>query len=192
MGNRSDDGLKVRLSSYNRLRQGKLPTYEERAAKYELENGYASLNRRILDTINDLISRYIPRKKPNQKCRKKALCTTNKAVQFVRKKYKAFAQHADSLYPAYIRAAKATDKEVRDAKANFEKRLADNIKTDSKSFFAYFRERNKTKVKVGPLINGTRKKMEDAHGMADEFNTNFTSVFMRQRSGCLKVLNLSF
>ena len=55
-----------------------------------------------------------------------------------------------------------------DTKANFEKRLADNIKTDSKSFFAYVRERNKTNVKVVPLINGTGEKMEDAHGMADE------------------------
>ena len=64
---------------------------------------------------------------------------TNKVVQLVRKKYKAFAKHKDSHHPACIRATKAADKEVKDAKANFEKRLAANIKTDSKSFFAYVR-----------------------------------------------------
>ena len=47
--------------------------------------------------INDLVSRYIPRKKPNQKGRKKALRMKNKAVQLVRKKYMTFAKHKNSL-----------------------------------------------------------------------------------------------
>ena len=85
-----------------------------------------------------------------------------------------------TLYQACIRATKAADKEVKDANANFEKRLADNIKTDSKSFFAYVRKRSKTKVKVGPLINSAGEKMEDAHGMADEFNTYFASVLTKE------------
>ena len=110
---------------------------------------------RFKNIIIDLVSKYIPRKKPNQKGCRKALWMTNEVVQLARKKYKTFAKHKDSLHSACIRAAKAADKEVEYAKANFEKRLADNIKTDSKSFFAYVRERSKSKVKVGPLINST-------------------------------------
>ena len=40
---------------------------------------------RFKNIINYLVSRYIPRKKPNQKVRKKALWMANKAVQLVRK-----------------------------------------------------------------------------------------------------------
>ena len=105
---------------------------------------------------------------------------TNKAVQLMRKKYKTFAKHKDSLHPICIRAAKAADKEVKDAKANFEKRLANNINSDSKTFFAYVRERSKMKVNVGPLINSTGEKMKDAQGMADEFNTYFALVFTKE------------
>ena len=41
-------------------------------------------------------------------------------------------------------------------------------------------ERSKTKVKVGPLMNSTGEKIEDAHRMADEFNTYFASVFTKE------------
>ena len=112
--------------------------------KIRIGNGYAKLNRRMLDYIQKHNQRsglqVHSSEKPNQRGCKKALWMTNKAVQLMRQKYKTFAKHNDSLHPACIRAAMAADKEVEDAKVNFEMRLADNIKTDSESFFAYVSE----------------------------------------------------
>ena len=39
------------------------------------------------------------------------------------------------------------------SKLNFEKKLAENIKKDSKSFFAYVRGRSQATRKVGPLTD---------------------------------------
>ena len=40
---------------------------------------------------------------------------------------------------------------VKEAKRDFEKKLAKNIKKDSKSFYAYYRENNRSRVGIGPL-----------------------------------------
>ena len=45
------------------------------------------------------------------------------------------------------------------------------------------------------MTNSSGEKMEDAHRMADEFNTYFASVFMKEDNTSMlqaKILNLSF
>ena len=42
---------------------------------------------------------------------------------------------------------------MKKTKQYFEKKLAENIKTDPKSFFAYTRSKTRTKDSVGPLVN---------------------------------------
>ena len=41
----------------------------------------------------------------------------------------------DSHHPACVRASRLASREVKKAKLHFEKKLAENIKKDSKSFF---------------------------------------------------------
>ena len=43
--------------------------------------------------------------------------------------------------------------EIRKSKRTFEKKLAGNIKNDSKSFYAYVRSKQNVRDKVGPLEN---------------------------------------
>ena len=45
-----------------------------------------------------------------------------------------------------MRANKTATKELKNAKHNFEKKLAENTKKDKKSFYAYNRSKSKTKV----------------------------------------------
>jgi len=45
-----------------------------------------------------------------------------------------------------VRANKTATKELKNAKHNFEKKLAENRKKDKKSFYAYNRSKSKTKV----------------------------------------------
>ena len=69
--------------------------------------------------------------------------------------------------------------EIRQAKSNFELKLAENIKEDPKTFYAYARSKSKAKVGIGPLkLNG--KLIEDDLEMAKIFNDYFASVFTRE------------
>ena len=51
----------------------------------------------------------------------------------------------DKDYDAYKEALNAATNEVRKSKRNFEHKLAQNIKSDSKSFYAYVRSKQITK-----------------------------------------------
>ena len=53
----------------------------------------------------------------------------------------------------YKIAQKKANKEYKKAKKHFEQKLAKDIKTNPKSFYAYVRSKSKVKDKVGPLKN---------------------------------------
>ena len=57
----------------------------------------------------------------------------------------------DQDYVVYKEALKAATNEVSKSKRNFELKLAQNIKSDSKSFYAYLRSKQNVQDKVGPL-----------------------------------------
>ena len=57
----------------------------------------------------------------------------------------------DKDYDAYKEALNAATNEVRKSKRNVEHKLAQTIKSDSKSFYAYVRSKQNVRDKVGPL-----------------------------------------
>ena len=59
----------------------------------------------------------------------------------------------DKDYDAYKVALNAATNEVRKSKRNFEHKLAQNIKSDSKSFYACVRSKQNVRDKVGPLMD---------------------------------------
>ncbi len=59
----------------------------------------------------------------------------------------------NKAYDVYKQALKAATNEVRKSKRNFEHKLAQNIKSDSKSFCAYGRSKQNVRDNVGPLEN---------------------------------------
>jgi len=61
---------------------------------------------------------------------------TYKAVKLIDKKHKIYKAYKSHTHPAYIKAARAADLEMRRAKRSFEKNKIDK---DRKSFFAYMR-----------------------------------------------------
>ena len=58
---------------------------------------------------------------------------THKSVKYVRPKHRLFQRYRDVSNPKYAEAAKKLT-EIRRAKRKFEKKLAENIKSDNKSF----------------------------------------------------------
>ena len=70
--------------------------------------------------------------------------------------------------------------EVRKSKPNFEHKLAQNIKSDSKSFYAYVRSKQNVRDKVGPLEDNFGNIVTQGFLIVEQLNMHFSSVFTRE------------
>jgi len=111
---------------------------------------------------------------------RKEIWLMHKAVKTIKRKYKLCRKYKDSKHPACIRADKKAHKEIRRAKYNFERKLADNIKRDTKSFYTYVKSKAKAKINAGPLVNKDGEVISLAEDMSEEFNKFFISVFANE------------
>ena len=68
----------------------------------------------------------------------------------------------------YKEALNAATNEVRKFKRNFELKLAQNIKSDSNSFYAYVRNKRNVRDKVGPLEDNAGDIITEGILMAEE------------------------
>ena len=93
----------------------------------------------------------------------------------------------DKDYEAYNEALNAATNEVRKSKQNFEHKLCQNIKSDSRSFYAYVRSKQNVRDKVGPLEDNVGNKITQGFVMAEELNLHFSSVFTREDTSSLPV-----
>ena len=96
------------------------------------------------DVISSLEARYIPVKKVSKKKIQKPVWMTYKAMKLVTRKHNVYRRYKSVQHPACVKATKKAKKELRKAKKKFERKLAQNIKEDKKSFYAYKRSKNKT------------------------------------------------
>ena len=134
--------------------------------------------------LHELERRYIPVKKDMTgvagRGRKRSPWITRKAMRAVENKRKVFAKYKDQRHPAYKTASKKARTEVKKAKLNFESKLAENIKYDSKSFFAYVRSKSKARVQTDVLMTEDGEVLESDKEVANEFNSYFCSLFSRE------------
>ena len=91
----------------------------------------------------------------------------------------------DQDYVVYKEALNAATHEVRKSKRNFELKLAYNIKSDSKSFYAYVRSKQNVRNKVGPLEDNAEDIITEGILLAEELNMHFSSVFTREDTSSL-------
>ena len=91
---------------------------------------------RFRDLLSKMVDKYVPLKRVSKrKTVGKPIWMTHKAKKLVSRKRKAYNKYKDSQHPAVKSACKAARVELRNSRRNFEKKLADNIKDDNKSFF---------------------------------------------------------
>ena len=69
---------------------------------------------------------------------------------------------------------------MRRAKRKFEK-LAEGIKTDSKSFFRYVKSKVGTREKIGQLKDDSGNALTEAESMGELLNEFFASVFSKEQ-----------
>ena len=130
--------------------------------------------------LEELVRKYIPAKKLYGR-RRKSIWITHRAVKAVEKKRRTFRRYKDRNHPACREANVRVAREVRRAKLGFEEKLAENIKYDSKSFFAYARSKSKARVGTAAvLLTDEGRTLESDKEVADEFNNYFCSVFSRE------------
>ena len=103
--------------------------------------------------IDSAIDRYVPMKKQGKRSKKKHL--SKEAFRNIRYKQNIWRVYKhtgkDKDYEVYKEVLNAATNEVRKSKRNVELKLAHNIKSDSKSFYAYVRNKQNVRDKVGPL-----------------------------------------
>ena len=98
----------------------------------------------------------------------------------------------DKDYDDYKEALNAATNEVRKSKPNFEHKLAQNIKSDSESFYAYVRSKQNVRDKVGPLQDNAGNIITQGFLMAEELNMHFSSVFTREDTSSIPVPETKF
>ena len=135
------------------------------------------------DLLRDLERRFVPVRKSGGP--RKAVWMTYKARKAVMNKRKVFAKHKDGGHPRCVEANKRASREVRSAKFNYEKKLAENVKYDAKSFYAYVRSRSKSRSGIGVVTREDGGRVETPEEVAEEFNEYFSSVFSREDLGSI-------
>jgi hypothetical protein len=134
-----------------------------------------------------LQDRFVPVFDNSKAGKRKEIWLTYKAVKSIKRKHKVYNKYKDNCHPACVAASRKVREEVRKAKQNFEEKLAKNIKSDTKSFFAYVRSKSKAKGVIGPVVNKGGTMISSNEGMCEEFNNFFTSVFTEERVGNIPV-----
>ena len=112
---------------------------------------------RVLDLflyqLDSVINRYVPMKKQGKRSKKKHLSKEAfKKIRYKQDMWRVYKHTGkDKDYEVYKEALNAATNEVRKSKRNFEHKLAQNIKSDSKKMYAYVRSKQNVRDKVGPL-----------------------------------------
>ena len=132
--------------------------------------------------LDSEIDSYVPMKKKRKRSKKKHLSKEAfRKIRHTQNMWRVYKHTGkDQDYVAYKEAQNAATNEVRKSKRNVEHKLAQNIKSDSKSFYAYVRRKQNVLDKVGQLENNFGNIITQGFLMAEELNMHFSSVFTRE------------
>ena len=139
--------------------------------------------------LDRAIESYVSMKKQGKRSKKKYL--SKEAFRKIRYKQDMWRVYkhtgTDKDYDAYKEALNAATNEVRKSKRNCEHKIAQHIKSDSKSFYAYVRIKQNVRDKVGPLEDNAGNIITQGFLMAEELNMHFSSVFTREDTSSIPV-----
>ena len=128
--------------------------------------------------LDSVINIYVPKKKQGKRSTKKHLSKEAfKKIRYKQDMWRVYKHTGkDKDYEVYKEALNAATNEVRKSKRNFEHKLAQNIKSDSKSFYAYVISKQNVRDTVGPLEDNAGNIITEGVLMAEELNMHFSSV----------------
>ena len=120
--------------------------------------------------LDSAIDRYVPMKKQGKRSKKKHLSKDAfRKIRYKQDMWRVYKHTGkDKDYEVYKEALNEATNEVRKAKRHVELKLAQNIKSDSKSLYAYVRSNQNVRDKVGPLEDNVGNKITQGFGRAEE------------------------
>ena len=134
------------------------------------------------EKLLNLRDRFVPRQNA-----KKSKCkwVNKEVVRCRRAKKKAWNNYIASgrnrqKYDEYKSKLRQSVKVNNNAKEDFELRLANNVKNDSKSFYSYIRSKQRCKDKIGSLKDNAGHVINDDNSKANILNDYFVSVFTEE------------
>ena len=136
--------------------------------------------------IESIIDKFIPLKKQGKRSRKKHLSKEAiTKIVFKQTMWRVYRRtRKDEDYANYKEALNLATTEITKSKRTFEKKMAGNIKNDSKSFYAYVRSKQKVRDKVE---NNRGNIISDGFQIAEVLNEYFSSVFTTEVISSLPV-----
>ena len=136
------------------------------------------------------LDRYVSMKKQGKRSKKKHLSKEAFRKIIFKQDMWRVSKHTgnDKDYEVYKEALiNSATNEVRKSKRNSELKLAQNITSDSKSFYAYVRHKQNVRDKVGLLEDNAGNIITQGLLMAEELNMHFSLVFTREDTSSIPV-----
>ena len=155
----------------------------------DIENRIANLNTQrswsfFKEIVSSAIEKFVPTKRRREN--NKPIWMNRTVVKLSRQKRNRFriycADRSDENLRIYKKVEKQCKKAVRNAKRNFEKKLASN--NNKKPFNAYLRSKTKCKSTVGPLIQNSQVISNDKE-ISEILNNYFASVFVKETDSAI-------
>ena len=139
--------------------------------------------------IESIVDKFVLLKEQGKRSRKKHLLKEAiRKIVFKQTMWRVYRRtRKDEDYANYKEALNLATTEIRKSKRTFEKKLAVNIKNDSKIFYAYVRSKQNVPDKVGPLENKRGNIIAEGFQMEEVLNEYFSSVFTTENISSLPV-----
>ena len=166
--------------------KGDLNGFREELSKIEWCDIYSNMNcngawSHFENTITDLTRQFIPTKLRRQGGRPPWL--NRNLLKQIRKKRQLWrvkkSTGSETANKNYMECERKVQKAVRNAKKNFERKLANKEKNE-RAFNAYVKSKTSCNNAIGPLMKDNGEVISDDREMATELNSFFGSVFTKE------------
>ena len=155
--------------------------WEEEMRSIDANNAWKLFANKIQEVMEKCIPKTKSRSGKGPEMKRKPLWMNKDAMQRVKKKYQAWKRYTNTRqyrdYEAYCKARNEVTKEVRKAKRSYEKKLAEEIKDNPKSFWKYVRDKTNVKQGVSDLEKEDGSFAHTDEEKAEKLNKFFSSVF---------------
>jgi hypothetical protein len=134
---------------------------------------------KLKDRIANLVETHVPKRRPRNKNRPPWL--SQDILREIRRRKRMWTRDKEKANKDEYKAQdKKTRNMIRAAKKKFERRLADGGGQNKRPFYAYVKNRTKTRQSVGPLKDEAGNTVSDSGKMADLLNKTFGMAFTRE------------
>ena len=132
--------------------------------------------------LDHLLQKHVP--KMQQPKSKQPPWLNRELLRLVRTKRRKWKKYKETNSQQYLEQYKELEKKVkkgtRNAKKNYERKLAKDSKSNPKLFYSYLKSKTSNRESVGPLKASNNHLVTDEKEMAEMLNNFFGSVFTRE------------